>query len=139
MGDSKYTSMVKLNAQYFMFTVKAESNALLALSMQVGQTDANAYIIEIGAEDNTKTTIRKVGEDPHSVDSQGILSGMESRAFWITMEDNKIVLGKGHTPGSDVVITKDTPDAWLIKSISIASSNSKVAQWSFASSIGKVV
>ena len=118
--------------------MQAESNAIITLTENPLQTDSDAYVIELGADDNKKTTIGRVGETPTSVDTENILNGTEFREFWITMEDGKIEMGRGNTLGTGGFIEFDAPDANTITSISLTSSNSEVAEWSFPTVIGKL-
>ena len=129
---------VTLNARYFVFEVQAESNAIIALTKHPQQTDSDAYIIELGAEDNTMTTVRRAGETPSIVvHTENILNGTEFREFWVTVEDGRIVLGLGNSLGAKIILSFYVSDAGEITSVSLASSNNKVAEWSFPTAIGK--
>ena len=123
-----------------VFNVRAAHDASIALSFLPANLDIQTAEVVIGADDNTRTVIRKEinGTEVASVASEHILSGADFMPFWVTWSGSEISVGKGDIPGQDAVLTHPVAESLVISTLAITTSGSYRADWHipYASSDG---
>ena len=97
--------------RHFVFGVRATERAKLLLAAEEGKEGGHVHLIILGYDHNTKTVIKSnIGDQvDHVVDTEGILSGAETRDFWVSWAGGVIELGRGLEVGARPFV-RWTPD-----------------------------
>ena len=129
--------MTTSDRKYFIFNVKACSNAFLYLT-KGAYNSANAYELEFGYNSNRETVIRRIDFVLQSVETFNVLSCTEVRTFWVQWGDKWIKSGQGAEIGKDTLIQYTNPDgAIIITDIGIGTRNGSTGLWELLKTEGK--
>ena len=121
-----------------VFGVKACHSAMLAFSRAPGVTDTNAWVLTIGSQSNTKSTLeKKGGSSQQTYDSPDVLSCDSMRMFWIQFRDSAISFGKGESLGQNAIGTLTTTDTANYNSLALATDMSVMGQFSLLTESSK--
>ena len=112
--------MITLTQDYLVFGVKACHSAMLAFSRAPGVTDTNAWVLTIGSQSNTKSTLEKKESSQQTYDSPDVLSCDSMRMFWIQFTNNAISFGKDEVLGRKRIGTMYTEDTDNYNSLALA-------------------
>lgn len=96
-GDSDWV-MLTTHKNALAFRVRACRSAHIILTSDPSQDPQSDEAIEliIGANQNSKTEIKFKGEVVHSIYSPDILDCKNYRSFWVTIEKDQLLFGRGH-------------------------------------------
>lgn len=105
-----------------VFKIKACGDAYVALSMYTGVTSTDTYEVVIGGFNNKRSEIRMEpgGQHVAEADTAEILSCSESRAFWISWDNNEVLVGKGASVGYEVFLAWREVNPHPVEGVSIA-------------------
>ena len=130
--------MITLTQDYLVFGVKACHSAMLAFSRAPGVTDTNAWVLTIGSQSNTKSTLEKKGESSQrTYDSPDVLSCDSMRMFWIQFTNSEISFGKDQVLGQNRIGTMNTEDTDNYNSLALATDMGVSGQFTILTKSGK--
>lgn len=127
-----------LDAQDTTFKVKSAHDAMLSMLRVPNNFQAPSYEIIIGAVANSKTILYVKSSTENNnvfeINTPGILSAVELRAFWISWKNGTIHFGTGENVGQNALLNYTDPLPIYRKnvhSIAVASGLGAVGEWEF--------
>ena len=130
-----YESLVAtvLATNYIVFSVKACSNASIALSQLPDVTDYNTYEIVLGMDSNTKSSISRGKHGPviASAATPNMLDCNSFKTFWVRWtNDKRIEVGKGIHAGSSRFLTTGIESSFTgVASVAFTSPDGVTSKW----------
>ncbi|ELT87065.1 hypothetical protein CAPTEDRAFT_222841 [Capitella teleta] len=117
------------------FSLRAKSVGHVALSSVYGDTRESTYEISIGADHNCTCLIRNGGEGEivAQASTWEVLDPMEFRHFWISWENDEVILGRGSECGEDVILKWAVPESarHSVNCISVSTDCGSSGEWEF--------
>ncbi len=117
-----------------VFTVKACQDAEVYLAKYTGVFDDSLLVI-IGDNDNTKSTIKQSrnGNIVAQVNSNGILSCMQDRTFWISWGTSVVAVGTGVYPNENTFLSADKPSGYWTVAVALSTGDTHSGTWTLPS------
>lgn len=126
-----------LDQTQFVFKVRVESDAKLALLIVPGNYKTSSYEFEIGINSNTKSRLiikSEIGDMVTEVETPSILSANELRPFWISWHNATIRFGTGESVGQGQLLSQTDPQPAYrrhVHSVAVATGAAANGEWEF--------
>ena len=118
---------------YIVFAVKTCQEAIIALSDIPGITTYHSYIINIGHDNNTASSIRDAdtGAVLDTVSTPGILDCKEGHTFWVGWGEGFLAAGSGGRVGSGRFLQYYNVDVYPVNSLAFSTGTMSDGEWEF--------
>ena len=121
-----------VDANQTVFSVSTCNDARVALSQLPGIFTHFTYELSIGAQSNSKTTLKGAvgGAILVEVDTPAILDCQNLRSFWISWRRGELSFGKGSVPEQGRVLFYQDANSWHdVNALSFATNAGSVGVW----------
>lgn len=126
---------------YVAFSIRASADAHIALSSVYGDTREGTYEVTIGAERNSRSTIRDggLGTIMEWTVTRNILDPTEFHSFWISWDGGVVALGRGSKKGEKCLVSWNVPSQkqHSVNCISVSTDEGSSGEWQFIEYIGE--
>ena len=119
--------------EYIVFAVKTCQEAIIALSDIPGITTYHSYIVNIGHDNNTASSIRDAdtGAVMDTVSTPGILDCKEGQTFWVGWGEGFLAVGSGGRVGSGRFLQYYNVDVYPVNSLAFGTGTTSDGEWEF--------
>lgn len=127
--------------KYFVVNLDACKDAHVYLTYVPGVFDTSAYLISIGKEGNTKSSIHKKlpNESLQEFDTPNILPCTSSQPMWIRWDQGDIAVGAGPTVGLDTKFQWKDDQPYTVNAFSLGSRDDKPVNWTILRDYGQIL
>ncbi|XP_052077843.1 uncharacterized protein LOC127715718 [Mytilus californianus] len=124
------------NKTFITFMLKAAGDAHIALSAVYSELERKTWEITIGAENNTKSTVKEgaMGQVKIEALTLNILTENDFRYFWISWAENHIEVGRGAQYGYGRFLHWYVPPnkQFNVNCLGVSTDKASRGQWEFA-------
>jgi hypothetical protein len=120
--------------------LKADKSAYIALSAVEGQVDIDMIEVQLGIDNNMRSSIRPMPNgdtDVVTVDTPSILDSSQFRSFWVSWANGHIRVGKGGNVHINEFMSYPDPTPQKVGAVGFAADSTADSAWVITKLLGE--